>query len=448
MVCYVTDATREDDVVIADVLRQAHGGELIARLAHAHQISVEDADAVVASAVAELSQFLERNTLSNGGLGDLIGAIGHGHHEAYFDNPAFIGDARMIADGNAILGHITGSKDRSRGIADRVERATGVEAAIVRDMLPSIAGLTMGALSKHLKGGLGEIAQRAGGGFLPKQPMPPGRPYDPRDNPTTDMDTSRLPGGRSTAGTGGWGPQSDAGDVKMNPGGGLQMPDSLPPLGEPGQRGGYEQPRGNPGEPLPMPGNRVPQVPGNADNPFGDLAEILRRGLGLPGGNGGPIIIPLPGGGSFPFPMPGGGQGGGRPMPRGETGSGGGFPWPQSGGSQGGGGLPMPDGGNPGGGGAFPWPQGGGQQSPLPMPGGGGQGGGGLPFPKPGGNGRGIELPGGQVGGSMLWNIIRSILGSALGFQSKGIMSWIIRYVIMKYGWGILRTVLGRGLGR
>jgi hypothetical protein len=84
-------------------------------------------------------------------------------------------------------------------------------------------------------------------------------------------------------------------------------------------------------------------------------------------------------------------------------------------------------------GGRFPWPQSGGNQ------------GGGLPMPQ-NGPGRGIELPGGNVGGSMLWNIVRQILGGALGFQSKGIMGWIIRTVLMRYGWQILRTILGRGL--
>jgi hypothetical protein len=424
-------------VAITDVLRSAQGGAAIGNLAKAYGISPAEAQAVVEAVIPKLSETLERNTLSRGGLADLVNALGHGHHEAYVDDPRMISNPEAREDGNAILGHILGTKDKSRAIADKASATSGVSSDIIKSMLPVIAGMMMGGLSKQVKSSFGDILGRVGsvppagsgrgGVFLPKQPLPRGAPPPDADQPT-DM---------QTGGTGGWGQDNrDDGNVRSKPGGGLELPGNIPDYSDPG-RGQSGQGRSG-GGPLPIPGNRVPGMPGNGENPYGDLAEILRRGLGLPGGSGGPIIIPLPGGGSFPFPFPGGEQGGGQsrgqqraPMP--EAGGGGGFPWPQGGGQQGGGGLPMP-GGN-GGGGGFPWPQGGGQT--------GGQG---SPLPMPGGGGGRIELPGGQVGGGMLWNIIRTILGSALGFQSKGMMSWLIRMVVMKYGWTILRTILGRGM--
>ena len=79
-------------------------------------------------------------------------------------------------------------------------------------------------------------------------------------------------------------------------------------------------------------------------------------------------------------------------------------------------------------------------------------GGGGIELPRgpggsieiPGGGGRPIDIPGG-AGGS-LWGIIRSILGSVLGFQNKGFLSWVIRYFVVKWGWGLLKRILGRVL--
>ena len=51
--------------------------------------------------------------------------------------------------------------------------------------------------------------------------------------------------------------------------------------------------------------------------------------------------------------------------------------------------------------------------------------------------------------GGGLFNIIRSILGSALGFSTKGgVMGWIFRAVILRYGWSILRAIFGGILGR
>jgi hypothetical protein len=134
-----------------------------------------------------------------------------------------------------------------------------------------------------------------------------------------------------------------------------------------------------------------------------------------------------------------------------------------------------PGGGSPPQGGGMPqFPGGSGGQSPLPLPGdnfpsggsmGGGRnplddlsdilrrggfnlpGGGGTPMPRQQPGGGGLDLPGGVgAGGGALWNIIRGILGAALGFQSRGIMGWIIRMIVMRWGWGFLQRILGRVL--
>ena len=40
--------------------------------------------------------------------------------------------------------------------------------------------------------------------------------------------------------------------------------------------------------------------------------------------------------------------------------------------------------------------------------------------------------------------VARQILGSVLGFQSKGILGYIIRFIVYRYGWSILRVIFGR----
>jgi hypothetical protein len=62
-------------------------------------------------------------------------------------------------------------------------------------------------------------------------------------------------------------------------------------------------------------------------------------------------------------------------------------------------------------------------------------------------------IPGGAggaaVGGGMLWGIIRSVLGGALGFSGKGgVMSWLFRMVFMRYGWGLIKTIFMKVLLR
>ena len=46
--------------------------------------------------------------------------------------------------------------------------------------------------------------------------------------------------------------------------------------------------------------------------------------------------------------------------------------------------------------------------------------------------------------GGTLWRMVRSILGGALGFQSRGVMSWILRYVVLRFGASIVRTIFRR----
>lgn len=292
---------------IVDVLRQSQNGQAFDNLARTFGITPAEAEAVVRAVVPKLSDGIERNTLSRGGLADLVEALGQGH-EAILNQPQAIGSDATRSDGDAILGHILGSKDRSRAVADTAALSSGVSSSLIRMMLPFIASLVMGAISKQFKGGIGDILGKMGGGIpggdggnMPRMPDLPRMP--------------EMPGG--------------SGLPRMPRGSGL-----------PGMPGGGTLPQ----SPLPLPGE-PPVAPGMGDNPYGDLSDILRRGR-------------LPGGGSIPDL--GGGAGAG--------------------------------------------------------------------------------------GGGALWSIVRNLLGGILGFQSRGLFSWILRVVVAKYGWAILRSILaGRG---
>ena len=43
-----------------------------------------------------------------------------------------------------------------------------------------------------------------------------------------------------------------------------------------------------------------------------------------------------------------------------------------------------------------------------------------------------------------LGNIIRDALGSALGYRNRGVMGWIVRFLLVRFAWPFLRSVLGR----
>lgn len=267
-----------------DFLAQTLGGDGIESIAKSVGGRPEQVAAALGVIVPRLSQAMERNTLSRGGLADLVRAIGDGHHEAYLGRPDLIGSDAMRADGDAILNHLLGSADSSRSLASRAAATSGLSETIIRQLLPIVAALLMGALSKATKGGLGDILSKIPG-------LSPG-------------------GGASSQRTG------------AGPGGGM------PPMPEPAPRS--NRPSGSGDSPLPIPGDRIPGVGRDQPNPYEDLSEVIRKGGGQ-----------APGGGS-------------------------------------------------------------------------------------------------------LGNIVRDILGGVLGFQSKGVIGWIVRLIVMRWGWGLVQSILRR----
>ena len=139
-----------------DALRHMQGGPAVSDLAAAFDVTPAEAEVVMHAVGRELAWHLEKNTISRAGLADLVEALGSGHHVKYLDGDVFR-DAAACADGNAILGHILGSKERSRAVAARAARQAGLQQKVVRSMLPALAAVTMGRLAGRANGSLGEV---------------------------------------------------------------------------------------------------------------------------------------------------------------------------------------------------------------------------------------------------------------------------------------------------
>lgn len=132
----------------------------------AQQAGVNDADArrALQQLSPALSRGIQRNIGAEGGLENLLRALQTGNHGRYLDDPSQIGAA--VDDGNGILGHIFGSKDVSRGVANQVSQQTGIGADLIKKMLPLVASVVMGMLAKNMAGGgMGGQSQTSGGGL-------------------------------------------------------------------------------------------------------------------------------------------------------------------------------------------------------------------------------------------------------------------------------------------
>ena len=283
-------------------------------LARSVGVSSKEARRIVSAVLPELASAMERNTLSRGGLADLVAFMGRGAPDQLLDQPDWISDparSKRVNDyGVRALDLTLGSKDRSRALANRVERCTGADAKVVRDLLPAIAAVAMGGMRRETAPAFGDIFGRA------------------RINREEGIGQTA---GRSAS------PQRSGGDIpEQAP---LPLPGEMPRGGYEG--GGYNAPAGR----------QRRAEPANERTPYDDLSDILRRG-GF--GNGG--------------------QGDGS--------------------SRGGGTVNLPGGGN--------------------------------------------------ADGGVLWSIVRELIGAVLGFQSRGIVGWIIRVIVLRYGWQFVVSILRR----
>ncbi|WP_119271901.1 DUF937 domain-containing protein [Taklimakanibacter deserti] len=105
---------------------------------------------------------IRRNNQTDNGLEGLLKALQGGNHGRYADDPRSLEYDQVADDGNAILGHVFGSKDVSRGVANQAADLSGVGSAVLKKMLPVIAAIIMGQLAKKMGGGGAARAPQGG----------------------------------------------------------------------------------------------------------------------------------------------------------------------------------------------------------------------------------------------------------------------------------------------
>ena len=97
-----------------------------------------------------LTRGLQRHASETSGLTDIWKALESGDHQKYVEDPSYLGRPETASEGNSILGHIFGSKEVSRNVAERASQETGIGSSILKQMLPYVASAVMGALSKKV----------------------------------------------------------------------------------------------------------------------------------------------------------------------------------------------------------------------------------------------------------------------------------------------------------
>jgi len=280
-----------------DMLANAQNGEAMEQLSRQFGLSQQQTQEAVAALMPAFSQGLKRNTADPYGIGSFMSAMASGNHAKYFEDAQKAFAPQGVAEGNGILGHLFGSKDLSRAVAEQAAQASGVSQQVLQQMLPVIASMIMGGLFKQSTnqmpgasqaagfGGagnpLGEIIEqmmKQGGGMMGGQPAPQPRqapqPADPFDNPFGKVLKDMFGGGM---------PQQPAPQQRRaEPEPQVQNPWGDNPLGkifEEMMKGGQAAQRPTPA-PEPEPRARQGKTPeGPAKNPYDDIfGDMFKTG--------------------------------------------------------------------------------------------------------------------------------------------------------------------------
>ena len=134
-----------------DMLTQASGGAAVQQVSQKTCLSQDQTSMAIKALLPAIAAGLQRNAGQPGGLQSLLGALENGNHDRYLDQPETLAQPEAIMDGNAILGHLLGSKDTSRAVASQASQKTGIDSQLLKMILPMIATMAMGSLSKQTK---------------------------------------------------------------------------------------------------------------------------------------------------------------------------------------------------------------------------------------------------------------------------------------------------------
>ena len=134
-----------------DMIQSAAGGQAVNQVSNKFGLTESQTQMALKALLPAISGGLQRNAAQPESLQGLLGALQGGSHDRYLENPDELTRPETVNDGNAILGHLLGSKQMSRQVASHASQKTGISDGILKQMLPIVAAMAMGSLSKQTK---------------------------------------------------------------------------------------------------------------------------------------------------------------------------------------------------------------------------------------------------------------------------------------------------------
>jgi hypothetical protein len=133
---------------LLQMIMNAQGGGAVQQLSQRFGLDERQTASALEQLVPALMGGVQRNTTADG-IGSLLGMLGGDQASQFLDNSEAIQAPETTQTGNDILAQLLGSKEVSRSVASEASANTGIGADILKQMLPVVATMVMGGLSKQ-----------------------------------------------------------------------------------------------------------------------------------------------------------------------------------------------------------------------------------------------------------------------------------------------------------
>jgi hypothetical protein len=144
---------------MTDILERMGGLQSVAReLGVSEAQAAEGAQALIPAILGGFKKQVQTGEAGVEGLGGLLAQLGGG---GLIDD-VLSSQPTDVSRGNDVLGHIFGSKDVSRAVAQNAASQSGLDSGLLKKMLPMLAMLVAGYMANQRSAG-GSAAQGAGG---------------------------------------------------------------------------------------------------------------------------------------------------------------------------------------------------------------------------------------------------------------------------------------------
>lgn len=141
-----------------DMMMQAQNGAATDAMAKQFNLAQEQATKAMAALMPAFSSGFKRSAADPYNFMGVMQDITSGNYAKYFEDMTKAFTPQGVADGNAVLARLFGSKEVSRAVAAQAAQMTGVGQEIYKRMLPAMADTLMGGLFKETSGQIPQMA--------------------------------------------------------------------------------------------------------------------------------------------------------------------------------------------------------------------------------------------------------------------------------------------------